>query len=432
MKFGYTIALVILFSASFGQDAKFLHRAQQALTDVIVHDVFSPPVASRIYVYPHIAAYEVMVKSQSRYPSLGKAIIGFPTIPARPSNTINFSLAAVATFLHVAKTFVFSEQIFSDSAESILTDLKRELQSNAIYDNSLRYGRRVGDSIIKWAAKDQYAVTRSMRRYMLRRTAGNWLPTPPAYIAAVEPDWGRIRPLIIDSLVSFRPPPPIQFSTDSSSAFYRQALEVYQAVNSLNEEQRSIALFWDCNPFFVNVSGHLLFATKKLSPGAHWLSIAGQVSRQKRSGMMTTCAAYCYTAIALFDGFISCWEAKYQSNYIRPETFINSAIDEEWRPLLQTPPFPEYTSGHSVISTAAASVLTAVYGEHFQFADSTETSFGLPIREFGSFAEAANEAAISRLYGGIHFRQAIENGQVEGRKIGQFVVKKLRIFQQQN
>ena len=201
---------------------------------------------------------------------------------------------------------------------------------------------------------------------------------------------------------------------------------MYNTGKNLSPEQRDIALFWDCNPFFVNTSGHLMYATKKLSPGGHWISITGIAARNSNKNLAETIQAYTMVSIALYDGFISCWDEKYRSNYIRPETVINAMVDESWRPLLQTPPFPEYTSGHSVISNAAAVVLTHLFGNDFAFADDTETAFGLPVRYFNSFIEAAEEAAISRLYGGIHFYDAIENGKLQGLNLGRHIVQKLQ------
>jgi hypothetical protein len=141
---------------------------------------------------------------------------------------------------------------------------------------------------------------------------------------------------------------------------------------------------------------------------------------------MRSAEAYARTAIALADGFISSWDEKYRSSVVRPETVINAHLDEGWTPLLQTPPFPEYTSGHSVISTAAAAVLTDQFGGGFAFTDSTELEYGLPARTFSSFEQAAAEAAMSRLYAGIHYRMAIEEGVIEGRKVGDLVVQRVR------
>jgi hypothetical protein len=126
------------------------------------------------------------------------------------------------------------------------------------------------------------------------------------------------------------------------------------------------------------------------------------------------------------DAFISCWDEKYRSNRIRPETYINRYIDVNWKPLLQTPPFPEYTSGHSVMSTATAQVLTYLMGDQFSFTDDSEEMFEIRARSFTSFLQAAAEAAISRLYGGIHFRDSIENGQTQGKNIGDNIIEKLK------
>src|SRR5205085_1356954 len=217
---------------------------------------------------------------------------------------------------------------------------------------------------------------------------------------------------------------------DEKSAFYQQAREVYNTVQNLSNEQKAVASFWDCNPFAVTTEGHLNFATKKISPGGHWMSIAGVACLKSNADIMKTAAVYAITAISLFDGFIICWDEKYRSNVIRPETYINKYMDEGWRPLLQTPPFPEYTSGHSVISTAAAAVLSSMFGDNVGFDDDTEVEFGLPVKHFASFTVAAEEAAISRLYGGIHYRAAIENGQRQGIKLGEWLIKKISLTSQ--
>jgi len=297
----------------------------------------------------------------------------------------------------------------------------------AVYKNSIEYAQSVVDGIMAWSDKDGYKETRKLRRYNIQKGEGKWLPTAPGYMAAVEPYWNRMRTMALDSAAEYKPVPPPAFSKEKGTEFYQQAYDVYDIGKNMNTEQRDIALFWDCNPFYLNVQGHLNYATKKLSPGGHWISIASIAARKTSADLNTATAAYVLTAMALYDGFISCWDEKYRSHLIRPETYINSYIDEQWRPLLQTPPFPEYTSGHSVISTAAAVVLTYFFGDNFAFDDDTETPYGLPVRKFSSFNAAADEAAISRFYGGIHYKAAIENGQVQGRKVGEKVLKKIRL-----
>jgi hypothetical protein len=210
------------------------------------------------------------------------------------------------------------------------------------------------------------------------------------------------------------------------SPFYLQVKEVYETVKNGTSEQRAIAAFWDCNPYVMNVRGHAMFATKKITPGGHWMGIVGIASEKSGADLTRSAEAYARTAIALADGFLSSWEEKFRSNLLRPETVINAHLDEAWLPLLQTPPFPEYTSGHSVISNAAAAVLTDLFGDGFAFTDTTEMTYGLPARSFKSFNEAAAEAAISRLYAGIHYRMAVEEGSTQGRRVGEHVVRRIR------
>jgi hypothetical protein len=408
-------------------DAYPLQRAQKALTDVIVHDIFSPPVASRIYAYANIAAYECLVQFSDKYRSLNGQLTGFPKLSEADKNIIP-ALASVHAFFQTARQLVFSEQQLQDSADLILKWFKGQKISAGTYAASLKYGQLVADSILKWVSGDQYKETRRLRRYSLKKEPGAWLPTPPAFMAAIEPHWNKIRPLVMDSVAQFKPATPTVFSTDSGSLFYQEAREVWETGNKLTPEQTAIANFWDCNPFFLNTQGHLNFASKKISPGGHWMLITTQACQQKGADIFTSAAAYTLTSIALFDGFISCWDEKYRSQLIRPETYINSHIEEGWRPLLQTPPFPEYPSGHSVVSTAAAVVLTQLFGEGFAFTDYSELEYGLPSRHFNSFLDASREAAISRLYGGIHYRPAIVNGQEEGEKIGRQVAVRLRLI----
>jgi hypothetical protein len=401
-----------------------LHRAEQNLTRVIVHDIFSPPVASRIYLYANAAAYEALVPGNEGYRSLYGQARQFPSIGIKQGKSaVNYELAALYAFLRTGGRLVFSEPMLKDSSASILADVGE--RDEAVYQNSLHFGEMISDSILAWAARDNYAATRKKRRYTYSKEKGKWTPTPPGYIDAVEPHWSQIRPVALDSAAQFKPVPPPAFSTDKASDFMKEVSEVYSKTRDLSKEETLIASFWDCNPFYLNTQGHLNFATKKLSPGGHWISITGQATESAGKSWIETSSIYLLTSIALFDGFISCWDEKYRSQVIRPETVINAYLDEKWRPVLQTPPFPEYTSGHSVISTAAAQVLEAMLGAGFAFDDRTEMPYGLPMRHFNSFREAAEEAAISRLYGGIHYRSAIVNGQKQGKDIGVQVIQKI-------
>ncbi|MEO6218790.1 MAG: vanadium-dependent haloperoxidase, partial [Ginsengibacter sp.] len=191
---------------------------------------------------------------------------------------------------------------------------------------------------------------------------------------------------------------------------------------NLSNYQSQIAMFWDCNPFALQQVGHLEFGIKKISPGGHWMGITGIACKKQKLSLQETAYAHAIVAMGIADAFISSWSDKYKYNRVRPVTAIKKLIDQNWNPLLQTPPFPEYTSAHSVISTSASTILTYLFGDHFTFTDDIELEFGLPSRKFSSFASASDEAAISRLYGGIHFKDAVENGVKEGKQIGNFVV----------
>jgi hypothetical protein len=243
-------------------------------------------------------------------------------------------------------------------------------------------------------------------------------------MAAIEPQWKTIRPFFIDSASQFAPVPPAAFSTNPNSSFVMQMKEVYDVTNALTTEQKEIASFWDCNPFAVDYSGHMAIGLKKISPGGHWIGITGIACQQSNIPLDSAILVHTMVALTLHDAFISCWEEKYHSDRIRPETAINKYLDPAWRPLLQTPPFPEYTSGHSVASASASVILTHFFGDQFTYTDTSERLFGLPDRDFTSFYQAANEAAISRLYGGIHFRDACDEGVKQGRKVGNFALSK--------
>jgi hypothetical protein len=409
------------------QNPELLHRSVKKLTDIIVYDIFSPPVASRIYTYATVAAYEAMVNENPEYRSLAGQLQGFDKVP-QPEAGVEYcyQLASVKAFLTVGRALTFSEEKLETYQEEIFKEFRDTGMPKEVYERSLQYGQQVADAVMAWSAKDTYKESRGFERYTVTNAPGTWVPTPPDYMDAVEPHWNKIRSFVMDSCNQFMPPRPPKFSVEKDSDFYKQLTEVYETTTNLTEEQKAIASFWDCNPFVVQHTGHFMFGKKKISPGGHWMGIASIASRQAKADFMKSAETYALTAISLADGFISCWDEKYRSRLVRPETVINQHLDEKWEPLLTTPPFPEYPSGHSVISSAAAVTLTHLYGDNFAFVDSTEVEFGLPPRSFDSFIDASEEAAISRLYGGIHYRAAIDNGVAQGRQVGQLVVDRIQ------
>ena len=412
---------------SKAEDPEFLHRSIKQITDIIVHDIFSPPVAARIYGYTAIAGYEAAIHENEKYISLAGQLNGLEPLPQPDKNQeYCYALASVQAVLKVGRVLIFSEDKLDAFYNQIMQEYKDTGMPEDVFDRSVAFGTQVADHIIAWSSKDNYKQSRSFPKYSILDDPSTWKPTPPAYMDAIEPHWDKIRTFAIDSAGQFKPAGPTKFSTDTNSPFYKEALEVRDMGKNLTEEQRQIASFWDCNPFVMNVKGHVMFATKKISPGGHWMNITQLACKVKKADLSQSAEAYARVAVSLADGFISCWDEKYRSKLIRPETYINQYIDENWVPLLQTPPFPEYTSGHSVISAAAATALTDLFGDNFAFTDSTEVEFGMTSRSFNSFIEASQEAAVSRMYGGIHYKPACEIGKVEGMALGSYIVKKIK------
>ncbi len=409
------------------EDPELFHSAMKKLTDIIVYDIFSPPVASRVYAYPSIAAYEVIrFKSPEKYVSLAGQLSGLTPIEAPSTENIQYNIAAIYAFIEVGKTLIFSEEKMIAFQQSFEEKLKTWNAPKKMINESKAFGHSVSTHILKWMKKDLYDQTRTYPKYTILQEEKFWKPTPPDYMDGIEPHWNQIRTFVLDSANQFAPIPPVPFSLNPKSSFYKQLKEVQDVTENLTEEQTEIAKFWDCNPYVSHHRGHAMFATKKITPGGHWIGITSIATRQANQNFINTIDTYAKVSISLFDAFISCWDEKWNSVLVRPETLINQHFDEEWVPLLQTPPFPEYTSGHSVISRAAAVTLTSIFGDNFQFEDTTEMEYGLPMRRFNSFIHASEEAAISRLYGGIHYRMAIEEGVSQGQNVGEFIVSKLK------
>lgn len=398
-----------------------LQNEFEAITQILVHDIFSPPVAARVYAYTATAAYEVVAQSHPDYRSLNGQFHDFPAVPAAPNTTEYMpEIAALQAAGKVATALVFSEDRMQQHMDEVMAKLVQNHGKEAV-SISQAYGEIVADYVLNWAKGDHYNQSRTFTKYEINDDPMRWKPTPPDYMDGIEPHWRNIRTLIMDSAQMFKPVPPPTPSMDTASVFYRDLMQVYHTVNNLDDEQTAIAKFWDCNPYVSVHRGHVMLATKKITPGGHWIGITGIACRKAGLDFFRTADAYLRASTGLFDGFISCWDEKYRSELVRPETLINENFDAQWKPLLQTPPFPEYTSGHSVISGAAGVMLSGVFGQNFAFQDSTERPYGLPDRSYPSFTAASDEAAISRLYGGIHYMPAIEIGVSQGRSLGAYI-----------
>jgi hypothetical protein len=396
------------------------------LSQVVVSDVFPAPVTSRIYAYTSIAAYEGLRPAFPNYKSYADRLKGLKDMPKPDANKqYYFPISSMIAFITVSKKIVFNGKAMTDMETEYLESLKKQPIDKVLLQNSIEYGQKVGNHIFDWSKGDGYLQRTSLGGYIVKQgDESTWQPTPPDYMDAAEPNFKTLRPFTLDSAAQFRPVPPPQYSANPSSEFYKYAKNVCATGDSLTDEQRSIGAFWDDNPNTSVTSGHVTYFQQKLSPAGHWMHLTATIIEKENLDLMRSADVFSKVAIGLFDGFISCWEAKYKYCLVRPETFINKYINKEWTPLIQTPPFPEYPSGHSVVSGSAATVLTHFFGDNYAYSDSIEAQFGLPIRQFKSFNEAAKEASISRLYGGIHYTFALTNGNLQGIKVGENVVGK--------
>ena len=408
-------------------DAELLQQNQHQLTEVIIYDVFTPPVASRIYAYSSLASYEAARYADSSASSIAENLNGFGSMPQPEKNkTYNFTLAATKAFFTVVHKVVFSIDSLANYEDAVYANFKETLDDST-FQRSVALGDTIAKTILKRAMKDGYVQSRGKPRYLGSKEPGKWRPTPPDYMDGVEWCWNTMKPFALDSAAQFMPPRPPAYSMDTASFFYKELQEVYFINKHMTDEQKLIARYWDDNPFVMEHAGHMMFAEKKITPGGHWMGIASIAARQTNADAVKTAKTFAITAVSLFDAFISCWDEKYRSSFVRPITVINEFIDKDWTSFLQTPPFPEYTSGHSTITASAATVLSKLYGEKFAFQDTSDVRYIGLQRHFDSFLQASDEASVSRLYGGIHYRNSTLKGAEAGRKVGELIIQKLKL-----
>lgn len=421
---GFIFIALIPQSLKAQDKAAVLHQLNSLLINTVMVDFFTPPVASRIYAYPNIAFYECIRQDDPSLPSIATKFKSPVNIPGAGNVKTDNFIAACISYTYVAQKLVGSEYKIEEWRKAF-TDSILKNTDTVVAKNSFLYGHKVADSILTWVVKDNYNQSRGMPRFTLSKKQGAWQPTPADYAQAIEPHWRTIRPFTLTTASQFSPKEKLVFSRNKKSLFYKTMMEVYKIGKNLDTTQKAIAKYWDDNP---NVSvnlGHLNYFIHKISPGGHWIMIAKQACEEKKESVSRSSLAYTLTSIALVDAFISCWDEKYRSDLVRPITVINDFVDKNWQPYIQTPPFPEFTSGHSVISNAAATVLTGLFGDNYKFTDKTEIPFGNDVRSFNSFYEAALESSMSRVYGGIHYPETARISVIQGKAVGKNVLQSL-------
>jgi PAP2 superfamily protein len=389
----------------------------ELLYDVVKAERTPPPQASRVYGITAVALYESIVAGTEENRSLVGQLNGLTSLPQPKKNQKHHWPAVANTVL--ANTIRGLYATISPASSNLINNLEQSFDSQfqtevkeGQYERSVALGQAVATAILAWAATDGFSANNNCP-YVPAQVPGAWQPTPPALNPnPLQPCWGQLRPMVLTSGGQCPPVGHPPFSTQTTSHFYAEALEVYNVGLNLTTEQKTIADYWSDGP---GATG---------TPPGHWIAIVSQIARNDDLSLASAAEAYARVGIAVHDAFIACWNAKYIYNLQRPVTYINSNIDANWTSFIVTPNFPTYTSGHSTQSGAAARVLADMFGTR-SFTDTTHSDHGLvppqQPRSFSSFDKAASEAADSRLFGGIHFSFDNNHGLASGQCIAQAI-----------
>ena len=379
---------------------------------------YSPPLASRNFAYLGVASYEAVASGDDHLQSLAGQLNDLKALPLREKGkTYDDAFVLNAALAQSMQNFFGNTGPSGQNAlRATEAKMAHDVASGVAPDVAKRsetYGKAIAAQIFNWSKSDGGATITNMGfplKYELKPGPAHWVPTNQQGLQQVPllPNWEKNRPFAMPAAATCDLPPPPEYSEDKASEFYKQALEVHDTKNNLTPEQKAIARFWSDDPML------------SPTPPGHWVSIIVQIADQHHLSAAKTAEAMARVGVAVADAFIGCWHTKFEYDLVRPVTYIKRVIDPKWETLLITPPFPEYASGHSVQSGAAAVVLTKLLGDHYAFDDATHVHDGIPVRHFSSFDDAANEAAISRVYGGIHYRAAIERGLDQGHCIGAY------------
>lgn len=462
------VAVLAACSRPPESDPRMISEWMRTIYGAVRAERLSPPVASRLMVYSTTALYEGFAAVDPARPSVAGVLRDLEELP-RADNPRGYDGALTA----IAAQRVVTDSLFSEGLATTRAGMARLSDSLTgarvaagipaeVKERSEELGRRIGLAIVRWSHSDGFDSTRT-RPFTPVQGLAFWVNDAPATVYATqsisgaselvslenpanvlqsgnssdrglilsrpkragpqlpavnmagmsEPHWSRHRPFVMASWDECPAPPPPPYSADTASQLYREADEVRRLRDKLTPEQRAIAYYWADN------------AGESGTPVGHWLSIANQISSAKGLSAADAAHVMLVTSVAQADAFIAIWGYKYSLSLIRPRTYIRRVADTAWEPLIPNPPFPEYPSGHSGISAAAAEVLTTIFGDNVAFADSTGLAIGTEIREFPSFRDAAHEAGASRLYGGIHFQYGNLGGRAVGECIGARVADRL-------
>ncbi len=373
--------------------------------DALRTDASTPPFASRLLALMHLAIYDVVAAIEKTAP--------YYVLQTAPADTSPDAAIASAAY-EVLRDYLPGRLALLDQARA--SALGEVLDGSAKTDG-IALGQSIATAILHLRAADGWE---DYVDYQPGIAVGQWQPTGPMFDVALLPQWANLEPFAMDQPDQFRPPgPPSLGSVEYATAF--NEVKTLGRIDSTlrTAEQKQIARFWADGP-------------GTYTPPGHWNQIASDVAQLQGNSLSTNARLMAQLNVAMADATIVAWDAKYHYDTWRPVTAIQSAADDgdplteadsAWQPLLITPSFPEYVSGHSTFSGAAAEILTELLGGNVSF---TIDSFGLPgvERSFSSFQTAAEEAGQSRIYGGIHFQFANQDGLAAGRELAKGVLSR--------
>jgi hypothetical protein len=374
----------------------------------------NPILLNRAWGYIGIGLYESVRPGIKNSVSLSQKLYQMPPMPAKENNNgYSWEVSANAALAKLIRSFypaaiVSSNEQRIDSLEAAHNESLRPGVESAVFSRSQAFGHAIADAVIVWSQTDNSNLANT--GYVPPVFPGAWEPTPPAFANGLCPYFGNTRPFLQQHLQVVAPPFVHAYSEEPGADFYKMEKAMYDLSQSLTQEQKNIALYW--NDVGVGVG---------YSPPGHSVSILTQILKQKNIDLGKAAVAYAKTGIALNDASIAGFKSKYKYNVLRPVTYIKKVIDPSWSPLIGTPPHPEYPAAHAFLTQAFMETMTGMFGENFTFTDNTYgTKYGGP-RTFPSFKAAAEECGMSRSYGGIHRPPSIEAGLQLGKHIGQGV-----------
>lgn len=409
--------------------AEYVHQWTNLFLEVDKNATgYRGPVEARTTAYINLAAYEAVAPGMASYQSIAKNIpeIKLPTI-TEAIDKYHWGLSSHAAYYRMMKNLfpaILDTDVRKvDSLNVVFLNKLRTECDSATFARSRKFGEDVAKAIYDWSLTDGAASAFRNNKpadYVPPKGESMWIYTPPDYKRALLPYWGRTRAISLKiEDVPFKD--PAMFSKDPSSAFYKEGKEVYDVSKALTYDQRWIAEFWSDD----NIN-------QTFMPAARWLGIAEQMLKQKKASLELTLLVNAKVGVALFDGSVVAWGEKYKYNLMRPVTYIQQTMKDDWLTALNaplegtqgiTPAFPAYPSGHSMFGAAVAEALVEELGD-MQFTDRIHESrsdfIGKP-RAFKNLWEAAVENALSRIYLGVHFRMDCDEGLRIGKEVGKKV-----------